>query len=206
MLRSIPALIKFLILGSSLHLDGFVIQLPGHEYGQDIDKFGQGVRRVLKCLSNHDPAGYKCMNKSFVSQIGWSFEFDNTPIFVTTFAPCYPVNHSRYAFNAEHAFILLQPMYSFAIHNIGKDTPLTDWENPTTIRDKIRVAYKENGRPYHIRNTLYYPMAHDLVKPLQEGPGKVLEWWKNNDDVNDNECDSNDEEFTKQLLDNNLVN
>ena len=138
--RSIPALIKFLILGPSLHLDGFLFELPGDEFGYDIDQFGQGVRRVLTCISDHDPAGHHCMNKSYVSLKGWSFEFDNVPIFVTTFAPCYPENHSRYAFGAENGFILLQPMYSFAIHDIGPDTPHTNWDNPTTIRDKIRTA------------------------------------------------------------------
>jgi hypothetical protein len=178
---------KLLILGEALHLDGFVIQLPGDEFGHDVELFGQGVRRVLKFISDCDPSGYHCMNKSFVSQIGWSFEFDGFPIFVTTFAPCYPLNHSRYAFEAQHGFVLLQPMYSFKIHNIGSDTIHTNWDNPKTIRDKIRVAYKENGRPYHIRNTLYYPMAHDIVKPMEEGSDKLVEWWKDrNNTINDN--------------------
>lgn len=118
------------------------------------------------------------MNKSYVSLVGWSFEFDEVHIFVTTFAPCYPENHSRYAFGAENGFVLLQPMYSFAIHDIGDDTPHTNWDEPKTVRDKIRVAYKENKRPYQIRKTLYYPMAEDLVKPLVEGPGNVVQWWK----------------------------
>ena len=118
------------------------------------------------------------MNKSYMSGVGWSFEFDSIPIFVTTFAPCYPENHSRFAFNAKSGFILLQPMYSFAIHDIGRETPHTNWDNPETVRDKIRVAYKENGRPYQIRETVYYPQAHDLVKPLEEGPGRVFEWWR----------------------------
>ena len=176
--RSVPALIKFLILGPSLRLDAFVFELPGDEFGYDVDKFGQGVRRVLTRISDHDPAGRHCMNRSYVSLKGWSFEFDDIPIFVTTFAPCYPENHSRYAFGAENGFVLLQPMYSFAIHDIGPDTPHTNWDNPKTVRDRIRVAYKENGRPYRIRDTLYYPMAEDLVKPLEEGPGNVVEWWK----------------------------
>ena len=180
--RSFPALIKFFAVGESLHLDGFVFELPGNEFGTDVEAFGKGVYRVLKYISNQDPAGYHCMNKSFVSQIGWSFEFNAVPIFVTTFAPCYPENHSRYAFGAQNAFILLQPMYSFAIHEIGHDTPTTNWSNPETIRDKIRVAYKENGRPYYIRDTVYYPMAHDVVKPLVEGPGNVVKWWRNGGD------------------------
>ena len=184
-------------------MDGFVFELPGEEFGNDVEKFGQGVRRVLKCISDHDPVRYHCMNKSIVSGIGWSFEFDYVPIFVTTFAPCYSENHSRYAFGAESGFILLQPMYSFAIHDIGKDTPFTNWDDPKTVRDKIRVAYKENGRPYYIRDTLYYPMAHDLVKPLVEGPGNVIEWWKKDgeeeeEEEEEEEKESGDENNTGQ--------
>ena len=69
-------------------------------------------------------------------------------------------------------------MYSFAIHDIGEDTPKTNWECPVTVRDKIRVAYKENNRGYYIRDTVIYPAAHDIVKPLVEGTGEIVEWWK----------------------------
>lgn len=69
-------------------------------------------------------------------------------------------------------------MYSFAIHDIGKDTPHTNWECPVTVRDKIRVSYKENDRGYYIRDTIVYPAAHDIVKPLKEGTGEIIEWWK----------------------------
>ncbi len=68
-------------------------------------------------------------------------------------------------------------MYSFAIHDIGDDTPLTNWDEPKTVRDKIRCAYKENNRGYYIRDSVVYPAAHDVVKPLKEGPGHVIEWW-----------------------------
>lgn len=69
-------------------------------------------------------------------------------------------------------------MYSFAIHDISSDTPHTNWECPVTQRDKIRVAYKANNRGYLIRDTVTYPAAHDIVKPLVEGAGDVVEWWK----------------------------
>ena len=84
----------------------------------------------------------------------------------------------RYTFGVESSFILLQPMYSFAIHDISSDTPHTNWECPVTQRDKIRVAYKANNRGYLIRDTVTYPAAHDIVKPLVEGAGDVVEWWK----------------------------
>ena len=186
--------IKFLTVGPTLHLDGFVFALPGDEYGQDVNQFGQGVRRVLKCISDHDPTGFHCMNKSYLSKVGWSFEFNGVPIFVTTFAPCYPTNHARFAFGAEQAFVLFQPMYSFAIHDIGEDTPHTNWKNPVTVRDKIRVAYKENNRSYYIRDTIYYPAAHDIVKPLTEGVGDLVEWWRDPEREGKNEEEEEEEE------------
>ena len=152
---SLPMFVKFLAVGDVLRLDGFVFALPGEQFGRDVEKFGQGVRRVLRCISDHDPAGFHCMNKSYVSKVGWSFEFNRVPIFITTFAPCYPSNHSRFAFGAEQAFILFQPMYSFAIHDVGNDTTHTNWDNPVTIRDKIRAAFHQNGREYLVRDTLY---------------------------------------------------
>ena len=186
--------IKFLMVGPTLHLDGFVFALPGDQFGQEVNRFGQVVRRVLKCISDNDPKGFHCMNKSYVSKIGWSFEFDGIPIFVTTFAPCYPSNHARYTFGASEAFILLQPMYSFAIHDIGPDTPHTNWDSPVSVRDKIRVAFKENGRAYHVRDTIYYPAAHDIVKPLKEGVGDLVEWWVDPDRVDGEEGEEGKEE------------
>ncbi len=94
-LRSLPALTKLLVVGDHLHLDGFLFELPGDQFGQSVEEFGEGVRRVLKCISDHDPIGFRCMNKSYLSKVGWSFEYGGVPIFVTTFAPCYPKNHSR---------------------------------------------------------------------------------------------------------------
>lgn len=175
-LRSLPAFIKFVAVSPYLHLDGFVFALPGAEFGLDVHKFGQGVCRVLKVISDADPYGFHCMDKSYISKIGWSFEFAGAPIFVTTFAPCYPESHSRYSFGSESCFLLLQPMSSFAIHNVGEDTPTTNWDHPHTPRDRIRVAYRDNGRPYNIRNTVMYPQAQDVVKPLKDGESVVC-WW-----------------------------
>ena len=72
-----------------------MIELPGQEYCKDLDSFGKGVYRVLKSISDADPTGYHCMNKSFLAKRGWGFEFAQFQIFVTTFSSCYPENHSR---------------------------------------------------------------------------------------------------------------
>ncbi len=102
----------------------------------------------------------------------------------------------RYSFGVESSFVLLQPMYSFAIHNISPDTPHTNWEHPVTERDNIRVDYKANNRGYLIRDTIMYPMAHDIVKPLIEGPDNVVEWWK---DPNEAE-EKKDEELEGMVM------
>lgn len=175
--RSIPMFIKFCNVGQSLYLDGFLFEIPHQEFGQSPESFGRGVRRLMKCLSDHDPAKRKCMDRSYIDKRGWYFEFDKISIFVTTFAPCYPSCHSRYSFGAQGCFILFQPEFSFAAHDIGPDTPDTNWECPVTVRDKIRVAYKDAGRQYAIRDTVYYPPAHDIVKPLGIHDPPV-EWWK----------------------------
>ena len=106
-----------------------------------------------------------------------SLSLSSLPFTLLTVCTCILSIH-RYAFGTDNAYILLQPMYSFAIHDIGEDTPKTNWNHPVTIRDKIRVAYKENDRGYYIRDTIIYPAAHDIVKPLKEGTGEIIEWWK----------------------------
>jgi hypothetical protein len=70
----------------------------------------------------------------------------------------------------------MQPEYAFAWRNLEADTPHTNWTNPQTTRDKIRCEFKNNGREYTIPNTIYNPMAHDIVQPLHRGE-PVVEWW-----------------------------
>ncbi|XP_066302808.1 uncharacterized protein [Branchiostoma lanceolatum] len=183
--RSLPMFVKFCAAQSHLGLDGFLFELPGEEFGATPEKLGNGVRRLLKVLSDTDPAGVHCMDKSYVSKRGWCFEFDGCTFFVTTFAPCYPETHSRFNFDSENSFVLLQPEESFLRHNIGADTPHTDWENPRTVRDQIRAAYRRAGRAYSIRDTLFYPPAHDIVKPLGGDPEQdVVAWWDHHGDSN----------------------
>ncbi|XP_071110306.1 uncharacterized protein [Haliotis cracherodii] len=178
--RSLPTLLKFSMVCEELGLDMFLIELPGEEYGRDVNIFGDAVRRVLKQISDNDPTGYRCMDKSYIARRGWVFEFNKITFFITTFAPCYPVDNSRYGFECDNCYVALQPEISFAQHDLPPDTPSTEWECPVTVRDKIRVGFRNSGREYHIRNTIYYPMAEDVVKPLgRDDP--IVEWWKKRD-------------------------
>lgn len=280
--RSVPMFMQFCqALASDVPLDGFLFAIPSDKYGNTLEKFAKSVNRTLTILSHFDPAKVKIMEKSYVGQKGWAFEFAREPFFVTTFAPFYPPNHSRYAFGAstfsssheeakqeeepvspstvyvkkssskdklagdveeefdiitasevnslssqssaatstiptiptatststststptpknlpnkdkesspaeyaeKFAYILLQPERSFVRHNIGDDTPVTNWSNPVTVRDKIRVNFANAGRAYIIPPSIHYPTANHIVEAVNVHEDPVVEFWKTKFDL-----------------------
>ncbi|KAL5015016.1 hypothetical protein ScPMuIL_009286 [Solemya velum] len=178
--RALPTFLKFTMVCRSRALDGFLYEVPGKKYAYNIKSFGQSLRRVLKTLSDHDPAGFHCMDKSYIERTGWVFQFNSCTFFITTFAPFYPETNPRYTFGCENAYFLFQPEISFALHDLSPDSPITNWDCPLTNRDKIRVAYRDAGRPFTVPSTLCYPMAPDMVKPVNMGEPQY-EWWKPED-------------------------
>ena len=132
---------------------------------------------MLKVFSDYDPKQFHCMDKLYIDQKGWVFEFNRITFFVTTFSPCYPESHSRYSFGTENAYIVFQPEISFAQQDIPSDTPDTNWEHPRNVRDKIRVAFREAGMNYKIRESVSYPMVQDIVKPIDDSADDVINWW-----------------------------
>ncbi|XP_052819851.1 uncharacterized protein LOC128245674 [Mya arenaria] len=175
--RLVPMFLKFTILCSQERLDGFLLELPGFPFGKDIQAFGDALYKVLAILSDFDPAGFHCMDKSYVGKRGWVFEFNKITFFITTFAPFYPENHARYSHGAENCYIFFQPELSFAFKDLPPDTSETNWTEPKTVRDRIRIAFKEAGRRYTVPEDPSSPMALDMLRPINEGEG-VYEWWK----------------------------
>ena len=137
--------------------------------------------KVLKTISDHDPVFVRCMNKSYLGKKGWVFEFNNMTFFITTFAPFYPECNSRYAFGSKSGFILFQPDLSFAQKDLVPFTTHTNWDNPVNVRDRIRIAFKNAGREYIVKDT---PLTNDILKAPFDGQN-VPEWW-NGRDKNDN--------------------
>lgn len=117
------------------------------------------------------------MEKSYIDKRGWVFTFNKVTFFITTFAPFYPENHPRFAFGADNCYILFQPEISFTHHDLPPDTPDTNWNQPRTVRDNIRVAFKDAGRSYYIPDSIYSPMIHEILRPVAEGDAGY-EWWK----------------------------
>ena len=164
------------IVNEKEKLDGFCIELQDplatHSSPQGL---GVCVRRLLTVLSNQDPANENTTSKSYLGNRGWRFRFAAVDFFITTFAPCYPKTHSRYAFGTGRVFVLFQPYTSF--DRLAADTPHTAWDEPQTMRDKARVAYRDAGRSYHIPDTVHYPAAEHMVKPLKDDGNTVIRWW-----------------------------
>jgi hypothetical protein len=180
--RNVPALCKFasIVEDNNQTLDGFLIEIRGIAYSDTVASFAATVRTALAVLSQHDPSGLDPMQMLSINTSSWNFSFDMVPMFVTTFAPCYPPSSARYLHLTESAsdscFILLQPEVSFLRHGIGPDQPVTNWEKPHTIRDKIRANFRDKQKSYHIPSSLNYPVAATFVHS-EDGKSNSVPFW-----------------------------
>jgi hypothetical protein len=162
-------------LCTNLKLDGYLFHVSGKKYGTDLNVFAETFNHILKTLAINDPKKRDCM-KYRIDSPGWVFEFCKITFFISTFLPIYQENHSRYTHGINECFILFQPEISFLNKNIPFDTPDTNWADPKTVRDKIRVAFKNAGKKYLIRETVRYPMAYDIIKPISDDQ-QIINWW-----------------------------
>jgi len=185
--KSIPRLIKFLSDDCTLQkVDAFVFEVRGRQFSATMDAFADTVRRVLSTVAEHDPTGRNCMERfrgHLGGKSGWYFEFSDQPLFITTFADLYgDEGHSRSCCSpdGESCYILLQPEMSFLLKGLDSDTPHTNWDDPKTIRDHIRVAHRRAGRDYVIPPSVSYPPAEHIVKALEMN-GDIVRWWSGHD-------------------------
>jgi len=181
--RCLPRIYRFCLeVRAGQPLDGFVFEARGAKYGADVASFGQTVRRVLTTISAADPAGVDCMRKGYIGKRGWYFQFAREPLFVTSFAPCYPPSNPRHQFglHPDSCFILLQPEESFLRHDLPADKPrsATNWDDPQDVRDRIRTNFRRQGREYRIPETTAYPPAEFIVAPFQQLSDPPVEFWK----------------------------
>lgn len=180
--QCLPRLLRFcLAVRAGAALDAFVLELRGAAYGADVAAFASTVHRVLAALSAADPAGAECMRSCRLAKRGWYFQFACEPLFVTTFAPCYPASSARYQFGVhpESCFVLFQPEESFFRHDLPPDKPraATNWEQPADVRDRIRGNFRRAGREYRIPETTNYAPADFIVAPLDALNDPPVRFW-----------------------------
>mmetsp|Transcript_23836 Transcript_23836/g.34961 ORF Transcript_23836/g.34961 Transcript_23836/m.34961 type:complete len:273 (-) Transcript_23836:151-969(-) len=158
-------------------IDGFLYEIKGEEYGHSVESLSRTLKRTLKVISDNDPLELRCMNMKSMGSTSWYFTYSSVSFFITTFAKFYPQNHSRHMYSSQNScFILLQPELSFLYRKIGPDSPTTQWDHPTTIRDKIRVSFRDHGMEYKIPPSLHYSVASTYVSPLNSTDAPVQFW------------------------------
>ncbi|PIC05932.1 hypothetical protein CS060_02705 [Anoxybacillus flavithermus] len=152
-------------------LDGFVIEAYGKGYGDTLENLSYTLKRVLKYLSDNDPAKAHCMNQNILKP-DWRFSFGDQTFFITTFAPCYPEKHPRYSYNPFSTFIFLQPEFSFDHHGIHSGNAKRE-----SIKEIIRKKFRENGSEYNIDLVRQPLEAYKYVKPINVDDAPV-KWWE----------------------------
>jgi len=164
-LESVPEpFTRFLALAEQERLHGFVIELPDARFGSSIAQLSETVRRILGFLSERNPGQSPSLE---VHQPGWNFMFQGSRCFVSSIAPCYGPDSSRYGFGATSTFVFLQLHSSFAHFRV----PSGEHRN---VRLLIRAAYARNGRAYDGNAPCE---AEKFVKPLALGDPPVR-WWQ----------------------------
>lgn len=157
-------LTRFLAVAEQQQLHGFVIALPDAHFGNSILLLSDTVRRVLWFLAEQDPG----QQSSFeVHDPGWDFTFGGFRWFISSIAPCYGPDSSRFGFGATSTFVFLQLHSSFAHFGVPKG-------EQSRVRQLIRTKYAQNGRPYDGESPCD---AEKFVKPLVLGAPPVR-WWQ----------------------------
>jgi hypothetical protein len=164
-------LAKFVDAAGELRLDAFVIELPGTRYGASVERLAQTTHAVLRTLADCDPRAEGVLERE-VEDASWCYAFGGDPLFVNTFAPCYPEGHSRYGFGVDSTFVLIQPRHSFARVVKEGDTVL-----PVSARHRIRAEYAAHGRSYDTRISAIPFEAWRIVRPRVPGEPPVR-WWE----------------------------
>ncbi|UGQ15272.1 YqcI/YcgG family protein [Yinghuangia sp. ASG 101] len=167
---TLPVLCDFVDRSRAEQLDGFVIELAGPRFGRDVPSLARSTHAVLRHLSDHDPAGERSLDRE-IETLPWCFAFGGEPMFVNTFAPCYPPAHSRHAFGAEHTYVVLQPRHSFGRVLRPGETVL-----PPAVRERIRADYARHDRAYDPRISSHPHEAWRVVRPL--AGTRPVRWWE----------------------------
>jgi hypothetical protein len=149
--------------------DGLVFEICSTSYGTTLQALASTTKRLLFSLSELN-LDHDCLDR-FVTKPGWWFTLCGTRLFVSAFAPCYPASNSRYGFGSQSTFFLFLTEESFNARRPPRAATL-----PEHVRQYIRVAYDNSGRPYDLGITRGPLEAFRYVKPTRLGDLPIA-WW-----------------------------
>ena len=166
-LKIYPALKRFTKICSHENLDVFVIAAPDN-YGQTIKSLSTFLKELLSSLAGADENNI-CMTEQIDSP-HWQFTINETRLFITVFASCYPITNSRYNYKVESTLVLFQPEASFDSNQMPRG--MNDY-----TRDKIRANFKKHGQDYTNNIVESNIEAARYIKPINLDD-EVVTWWR----------------------------
>jgi hypothetical protein len=169
--RVLQDMCDFLDVAREQRLDGYVLELPERGFAENIEILAHTFHRVLRALSDRDPAGEHCLDQP-IEDLAWSFALGGDKIFVNTFAPFYPEGHSRYGFGSTSMWVMFQPRHSFRRVAQPGEIAL-----PPHIRLRIREDHAAHDRAYDPKLSTIPYEAYRCIRPLFPGDSEVR-WWE----------------------------
>lgn len=152
-------------------LDGIILIVPRNPFAVDLLTFATSFNHILRIFAENDPTSFNCFDQDLLSE-NWQFSFNGIRFFITTFAPFYPDSHARFSCNEAHAFVYLQPEFSFDHHGISAGN-----SHRHRIKKSIRELFAQAGQAYDVALVTQPVEAYKYVKPMVLGDTPVR-WWE----------------------------
>jgi hypothetical protein len=165
--RTAQALTQFCEEAFAKKWHGFVMEIVAKEQVKQFDLVKRLFFLTLKELNRYDPNASPCMDADFLQQT-WQFEFARTRLFVSVFAPCYPVWHTKYSYALDRMFLFFQPDYSFDFCGVDRDN--------IKAKTYIRRIFQAANRPYNgeIIDQRIEALIYMSPLALDDPP---VQWW-----------------------------
>lgn len=156
------------------------LELPAEQYTKDIPALSATLKAILSSLNKPSIDDLKNLQPDKNGRYwydGWQFNYRNTRFFITTFAPFYPPNSSRYNYGLENAFILFQHEQQL------KDSLPFEQERRNHNKLVARRLFSKKGQPYTNNKTIepdFSQKAHEAPRYIKPLPGETeaIRWWK----------------------------
>jgi hypothetical protein len=160
--------------------DVIPLELPSEQYAKDIPTLAATLKSALSTLNKQSIEELKDLkpdNNGRYWYDGWQFSYRDTRFFITTFAPFYRANSSRYNYGLENAIILFQQ------EQLLRDSLPADQQKRNNRKLLVRELFAKRGQSYTNNKTIepgFGQKAHEAPRYIKPLPGKteVIRWWK----------------------------
>lgn len=170
-LSILPFFDEFTVFGETNRLDMFIVEVRDRNYIQDVHSFASLFHRVLFTLFEVDPTSEGYLTDG-ITTLEWNFTYRKVKFFVSSFAPFYSRDHTRYSHQPESAYIAFQPDHCFSRRGINSKNP-----DRYLITEKTKANCEKMGYKYDVNLVSNTPKAVRYIHPPVLGQG-FIKWWE----------------------------